>query len=46
MLIKEPARFLLATLRSGALSDNETLSEYGLGTIFNSWELKLITKGP
>ncbi len=27
------------------MDDNETLSNYGLGTIFKSWQLKLIQKG-
>ncbi|KAN0050846.1 hypothetical protein ACTA71_004142 [Dictyostelium dimigraforme] len=38
----EPSKFLLRTLKGRTLFDNKSLGDYGLGTLFTSWQLRLI----
>ncbi|EGC33978.1 hypothetical protein DICPUDRAFT_153891 [Dictyostelium purpureum] len=38
----EPSKFLLRTLKGRTLFDNLCLGDYGLGTLFTSWQLRLI----
>ncbi|KYQ91999.1 RhoGAP domain-containing protein [Tieghemostelium lacteum] len=39
----EPSKFLLRTLKGRTLFDNATLNDYGLGTLFTTWQLRLIS---
>ncbi|KAM9973698.1 hypothetical protein ACTFIW_010815 [Dictyostelium discoideum] len=38
----EPSKFLLRTLKGRTLFDNKSLGDFGLGTLFTSWQLRLI----
>eukprot|EP01132_Coremiostelium_polycephalum_P008051 gene8051-9905_t len=38
----EPSKFVLRTLKGRTLYDNLSLSAYGLGTLFTTWQLRLI----
>ncbi|EFA84976.1 hypothetical protein PPL_01970 [Heterostelium album PN500] len=42
--IPDPKRFWIGSLQGFIMSDNEPLSTYGLGSLFESWELRLIYK--
>lgn len=42
--LSNPENYALATLRNILLAPSETLSAYGLGSIFESWELRLIER--
>jgi len=39
-----PARFGISTLGGYILDDKETLSSYGLGSLLESWELRIVEK--
>ncbi|KYQ88843.1 hypothetical protein DLAC_10645 [Tieghemostelium lacteum] len=42
--VREPRRFWLSTIVGCVLNDDLLLTNYGFGTFFDSWELKLIFK--
>ncbi|EGC39203.1 hypothetical protein DICPUDRAFT_75206 [Dictyostelium purpureum] len=43
-MIPDPKRFWIGSLQGFIMSDNETLASYGLSSLFESWELRLILK--
>ncbi|KYR02446.1 hypothetical protein DLAC_01285 [Tieghemostelium lacteum] len=42
--IPDPKRFWIGSLQGFIMNENETLASYGLGTLFESWELRLYSK--
>ncbi|EGG23695.1 RhoGAP domain-containing protein [Cavenderia fasciculata] len=38
-----PSKFVLRTLKGRTLFDNGSLAQYGLGTLFTTWQLRLIS---
>ncbi|GAM26321.1 hypothetical protein SAMD00019534_094960, partial [Acytostelium subglobosum LB1] len=42
--VPDPKRFWIGSLQGFIMKDDEPLSTYGLGTIFESWELRVIYK--
>ncbi|PRP79070.1 RhoGAP domain-containing protein [Planoprotostelium fungivorum] len=45
MNLSDSSKYSLATLGGRGISENEPLASYGLGSIFESWQLKLELKG-
>eukprot|EP01132_Coremiostelium_polycephalum_P001525 gene1525-1919_t len=43
-MIPDPKRFWVGSLLGFIMNDNEPLATYGLGSLFESWELRLIVK--
>ena len=43
--ISNPSNFALAPLKGTPLSENETFAAYGLGSLFESWQVRLVPKG-
>lgn len=46
MNIPSPENCSLSTMRNILLSPTETLAAYGLGSLFESWELRLVERPP
>ena len=44
--ISSPEHCSLSTMRNILLSPSETLAAYGLGSLFESWELRLVERPP
>ncbi|KAF2072887.1 hypothetical protein CYY_005782 [Polysphondylium violaceum] len=43
-MIPDPKRFWIGSLQGFIMNDTETLASYGLSSLFESWELRLIVK--
>ncbi|KAN0030975.1 hypothetical protein ACTA71_003947 [Dictyostelium dimigraforme] len=43
-MIPDPKRFWIGSLQGFIMNDHETLASYGLSSLFESWELRLILK--
>ena len=43
--LKDSSLYLLAPLKGAPLNSEDTLAAYGLGTLFDTWQLRMVVRG-